>query len=184
MSPMTEIKGTLGEDEWFAQLRARFLEIARRRVGSEAAEDVVQDALKVVSERGEAVLRQSDVDGRTPLAWCMQVLRNTIGNHYQKQRTRRERIQEGEVALDPVDPSPGPIEALESAEALRLIRQSLEEMARVRDHCARYIRSIAKGVSPRQIAAEERLEEAVIYRRVYRCRQKFRDLLRSRGLEI
>ena len=117
-----------------------------------------------------------------PLAWCFQVLRNAIGNHYQRERTRRLRTVEGESLPERPDARPQPLEALESKEAVRMIHEALNELERSAERCAHYLRSIAAGVSLGVLASEDVIEEPVLYRRLYRCRQKLRELLHARGI--
>ena len=52
------ISGQSPLEPWLESLRARLLGVARRRVPQVAAEDLVQDALKVILERG----RRGDYD--------------------------------------------------------------------------------------------------------------------------
>ena len=49
--------------------------------------------------------------------------------------------------------------------------------------CARYLQRLFDGVAPGELARQEGLEEAALYRRVYRCRIKLRTLLARRGVE-
>lgn len=157
--------------EWLQNLRERFLAVATRRVPEDSVEDVVQDALSVVIEKG----------GDQPdLAWSFQVLRNVIGNHYQKTRTRARE-------LHPEDVGPGsaprsPLEALEDREFVDLVEASLGDLSGGDSDCARYLRALLHGGSPASIAEQEQLDAAVLYRRVYRCRGKLRMILRRKGV--
>jgi len=157
--------------QWLEQLRDRFLGVARRRVPEDSVEDLVQDALSVVVAKGE---RKPD------LAWCFQVLRNVIGNHYQKARTRARELHPDDVA--PAAPSPTPLEALEDREFEELVEAGLGELANGGTDCERYLRALLNGGSPAAIAERERLDPAVLYRRIYRCRGKLRSILREKGV--
>jgi DNA-directed RNA polymerase specialized sigma24 family protein len=77
----------VSESLFFSYLNVRFSQIAKRRVRNDDAEDVVQDALRIVAERYGNRAEQV----RT-LAFSLTVLRNVIGNYYQK----RERTDRGQ----------------------------------------------------------------------------------------
>jgi DNA-directed RNA polymerase specialized sigma24 family protein len=181
---MTETQDiALETEEWFEQLRHRFVAVARRRVPAEAVEDVVQEALAVVFEKGIKIPASGPVEGLPPLAWCFQVLRNVLGNFYQKARTRAGTTSDAEVdTLDAADGRPTPLESLQSKEAASLIRDGLRELARIDEVCCRYLQRLLDGLAPADLAAEEDIGAAVLYRRVYRCRGKLRDILESRGV--
>ena len=166
-------------DAWLSDLQRRFVEIARRRVPYEAAEDLAQDAIRIVLEKG---IRPGDgpVDELPPLAWCFQVLRNAVGNFYQKQRTlsRNTDLEHARGLAG----GPTPLESLEQAELVGLVESSLQEMDRAGDACGGYLRELAGGISPSVLAEREGIEAAVLYRRLYRCRAKLREVLERQGV--
>jgi RNA polymerase sigma factor (sigma-70 family) len=169
--------------EWPPGLRRRLLEVARRRVAAEAAEDVVQEALRIIVERGIERAGTLAPDGQPGLAYCFQVLRNVIGNHYQRERTRRRRLAiSPEEGFSAADPAPGPLEALAASEAAEAVVDCLERLALSDAPCAARLRALAEGRAPGELAREERIEEAAFYRRLYRCRLKFRELLLEHGV--
>lgn len=155
----------------FARLRDRFQEIASRRVDASTVEDIVHDALRIVVEKG----------GESPeLSWCFQVLRNVIGNHYRRQRTRSRFVtasDDDEVGV--AGSGPTPLERVESEQVQRLLDEGI---ARLGPPCAGYLAALLRGESPAAIAADASLEPAVFYRRLYRCRRKLREWLESRGV--
>lgn len=164
---------------WLVALRAEFIRIASRRVDDADVEDVAQEAMRVIVEKG--VERDTpSVEGAAPLAWCFQVLRNTIGNYYQRRRTRRRWTEPdtgvaGEVAA---------IESFDSHRTLALVERALEEMRRSDPQCARYLSRLADGERVRDIAGDESLDVPVFSRRLYRCRRKLRDLLTAKGVVV
>ena len=162
-------------------LRARLQAIARRRVAPDAVEDLVQEALRIVVERRLLAPGGGHTEGELRLAACFQVLRNVIGNHYQRERVRRRRLTGEDAAHGVAAEGPTPIEALESEQAVGLVERTLAIMASTDAACARYLRTLAGGVTPRDAARTESLEESAFYRRVYRCRQKLRALLEREG---
>lgn len=172
--------GTDHQDAWLAHLQRRFVEIARRRVPVDAAEDVAQDAMRVVLEKGLRPGEDSPDPELPPLAWCFQVLRNAVGNFYQKQRTlaRNTELDHASGLSD----GPTPLEALEQTELHRLVGEVLQEMDRAGDACGGYLRELAEGNAPADMAARDGIDAAVLYRRLYRCRGKLRTILEQRGV--
>jgi RNA polymerase sigma factor (sigma-70 family) len=164
-------------------LRERFLAIARCRVPADVVEDVVQDAMLVVVRRIDAAERAELIDGLPRLAWCFQVLRNTIGNHYLRTARRG-----GDRSLEHPDEHAGqgstPAEALEAKELRQALTAALAEMRAADGQCARYIGRLLDGSTPAALAAEEGVEQGALYRRMYRCRTKLRDLLARRGIRV
>ena len=123
------------------------------------------------------------VDELMPLAWCFQVLRNTIGNHYQRQRTRQSRTEVDPAAVDRAH-SPRVFESMDSQATLTLVENALDEMARTDTRCAGYLSRLADGARAGDIADDESIARAAFYRRLYRCRQKLRNLLTARGVMV
>ncbi len=176
---MTGAANTNERNRWYESLRQRYLSLARRRVEPDAVEDVVQEALRVVFER-EGIFSRDTEDGLPPLAWCFQVLRNTIGNHYQKRRTR-SREQNIDTAYG-LSHGKTPLEALQESESETLIHALLATLEETDPQCARYLQRLAEGEKPAEVAEREKLRAAVFYRRIYRCRGKLRELMREEGV--
>jgi RNA polymerase sigma factor (sigma-70 family) len=170
--------------DWLGKLRVRFLEIAARRVNESDVEDVVQEAMRIVVEK-----RIGRDDGKIndlpPLAWCFQVLRNAIGNHYRREDTRRRRFSAQTSDGETNGSIPARFaEALDSQETLKMIQDALVEMQNKDKNCGRYLSRLVDNTQPRDVAAEEGLDPAIFYRRLYRCRQKLRGLLLARGVDL
>jgi len=156
--------------------------IASRRVDENDVEDVVQEAMRVISEKG--IDRAAPpVEGVVPLAWCFKVLRNTIGNHYQRQRTRQRWTESDADAVERAQ-NPRVLESLDSENTLSLVEGALDEMARTDPPCAGYLSRLADGARPGDIADDESVERPAFYRRLYRCRQKLRELLTAKGVVV
>jgi RNA polymerase sigma factor (sigma-70 family) len=161
---------------WLDPLRMRLLEIARRRVPEDVADDLVQDAIGIVLERGVPLAIEQGLP-RPSLKWCFMTLRNVIGNWYQK---RRDHLQLEDVRL--VDPSPGPLAALTREERRRRVREALEALRRQSHECATWLWAVANGTRPATVATEAGIEAGAFYRRLYRCRKKLQALLLEKGL--
>jgi RNA polymerase sigma factor (sigma-70 family) len=179
---MKKADGRETEAAWLEKLRKRFVEVATRRVGESDVEDVVQDAMRVVAEKGLGPGAEP-IEGRPPVAWCFQVLRNAVGNHYRREETRQRRLVSSPTAGD-AEPSQRLVEELESVETLRLIEDALDEMRRGDPKCGRYLALLVDGARPQDVAVDEGIEAPVFYRRLYRCRRKLRELLVARGVDL
>lgn len=166
-------------DAWLARLDLRLREIAGRRVAAGAVDDVVQEAMRVIVEKGPAQVESAR--DRPALPWCFQVLRNCIGNHYQRQRLRRH----GDIApLQLAAETPTPLEALEQAQLREGLEAAIDDLDRSPrgGDCARYLRLTLSGLAPAALARREGLGAAVLYRRLYRCRARLRKFLMQRGI--
>jgi RNA polymerase sigma factor (sigma-70 family) len=177
-----EPRDEASNNEWLERLRQRFVNVARRRVSEADVEDVVQDAMGVVLEKG--IDRGAGAVGDLPpLAWCFQVLRNTIGNHYRRERTRRRWVTPDTEGIDrETSTAERPFEALGTDEALRAIEEAIDDVSRESPNCGRYLSRLLDDARPNDVAEEEGLEPSVFYRRLYRCRQKLRLRLQERGI--
>lgn len=162
---------------WFRDLRDRFVSVAARRVERDAVEDLVQDALRIVHEKA-AVGPGTLVDGKPALAWCFQVLRNVIGNHYQRRRSAAATLDDQALTAD----DPTPLDRLEAADRVREVQAALAELERGSRSCGRYLRGVLGGVDPGDLATGDGIEPAVLYRRLYRCREQLRQILAARGV--
>lgn len=158
-------------EAWARELRARFVEITARRVEPAAVEDLVQDAMRIVLEKSAG--------GPARLDWCFQVLRNVIGNHYRRERTRRRHLVHDEARAAAVPVAGHGLESLAAEEAARLIQEGIEATG---PPCDAYLAQLVAGASAASLADTERIEPAILYRRLYRCRQRLRQWLRDRGI--
>jgi len=161
---------------WLVLLRQRFTEIAARRVPGDAVEDIVHDALAIVLAKGPAEARREDL-AEPSLRWSFNVLRNVIGNWYQKRRSH--------VAvdgLDLADSQPDALASLTATERARTIRSAVDELRRDRPDCADWLWSLAQGTKPGTLAAGAELEQAAFYRKIYRCRRLLAEILKKKGV--
>jgi DNA-directed RNA polymerase specialized sigma24 family protein len=161
-------EATVGDGAFFAELRQRFVEVARRRVPEDAVEDLVQEAMAVVFAKGRA-----GSAGAPPLPWCFQVLRNVIGNHYQKRRTRERAV----LPRDERTP-PTPLDAFERGEVDRLLREAIDELGARDPACGDLLRrALDEDARPAAPGAP-----STGYVRAFRCRQKLKAILLRRGV--
>jgi RNA polymerase sigma factor (sigma-70 family) len=173
--------------DWLTAVRREFVRIASRRVNADDVEDVVQEAMRVIAEKGiDRGVRP--LEEEMPLAWCFQVLRHTIGNHYQRERTRHRRLEGDPDAVERAhrsgDAMAASLDAMDALTTLTVIESALREMGRTDSRCARYLSRLGDGERAGSIADAEKIERTAFYRRLYRCRQKLRQILTARGVVV
>jgi DNA-directed RNA polymerase specialized sigma24 family protein len=175
------------QDAWLGGLRARFVEIARGRVHEGAVEDVVQDALAIVFQKAGALGEGRGDAEPPPLPWCFRVLRNVIGNHYQKERTRlraadpASETHAGIAEFTSWRPNPTPVEAIEQHERARLLREAIDELAAEDDFCWKHFQDVLAGGRRRSEETPSEAAVSTVYVRFFRCREKLRRILLRRG---
>jgi DNA-directed RNA polymerase specialized sigma24 family protein len=161
-------------------------------VPASVAEDLAHEALAIIVGRGidqrvgvaGEVVRAATGAGQAsledlPLASCFQVLRNAIGNYYQRRATRERWAVDG--AGETEGGTPTPLELLEEREAVLRIELAIRRVESEDGDCGRYLRKVATGADPGAIANAEGIAPAVFYRRLYRCRARLREILEREG---
>jgi len=164
------------ESQWLAQLRQRFAEIAARRVPEDAVEDLVHDALGIVLAKGPDEA-QGTGQPHPSLRWSFNVLRNVIGNYYQKRR-HHDGLEGGNFP----DDRPDALAALTTDERSRTIREAVDELRQSRPNCAHWLWSIAQGSKAGDLANGAQIEQAAFYRKLYRCRKFLAEILHRKGV--
>ena len=164
------------DSAWLALLRQRFSEITARRVPADAVEDIVQDALGIVLVKGPAEAHRENLT-EPSLRWSFNVLRNVIGNWYQKRR-HHDTVEGLELA----DNQPDALAALTVAERAQTIHAAVDELRRRRPDCAEWLWSMAQGSKAGALAAGAGLETAAFYRIIYRCRRMLAEILQGKGV--
>lgn len=153
------------KDLLFAFLRTRLLVLARFRI-PEAAEDTVHEALLVVHQHlGEC----DTVDSL--LAFSHQVLRNKIGNLYQRRyRRAHDELQEGDAVYFIQD-------QIEHDELERILLNSIERLRERFPVCGEILSSLYGGLEPTEISSNLGISKSKLKTRTFRCRQALRDML-------
>jgi DNA-directed RNA polymerase specialized sigma24 family protein len=180
------------EQELCESLRVRFLLIAKRRVRAEDVEDVAQEALRIVLARYGRRERAGQV-----LTWGLAILRNVIGNYYQRRekQTREEPFDErrhpaGTRGAGPIA-GPG---ADGGNETWNEVLEAIGRLARREPRCAvlfrRILESLDEGGAPGQVSrrAMERMRadfgamsRGALYVALHRCRASLRGILQDMG---
>lgn len=171
----------------FADLRVRFLTIAKRRVRPEHVEDVVQDTLGIV------LAKYGDRPAAAGLlVWSLTVLRNVVGNHYQALRrdsARTTQVEDWQTVPDRalrIDP----VEAAERDPSVDRLEGAIRLLARRHPRCGtiftRILESLAKGGGQRDVSrrayelvrrSEPDLTRNGFYVALHRCRAQLRTLV-------
>lgn len=171
----------------FDVLRVRFLDLAKRRVQPDHAEDVVQEALGVVLRK----YRDLPPD-RGILVWSLTVLRNVIGNHYQSRRRDGEQTTQVDdwhaVAEARVDANP--LDQLAADQAAARLEDAIGRLSRTSPRCglifAKLLAAVDRGGSPREVSTRALvlvqqelpdLNRNSFYVSLHRCRAQLRAVL-------
>ncbi len=188
LSTIARAGDSQAESALFGTLRVRFLEIAKRRVRKDDAEDVVQDALRI------AHMRYTQREIRSGmLSWSLVVLRNVIGNYYQK----RGRLDRGETFDDRLHGSlgtgrMGADEDLVAREATRAVLEAAARLGRREPRCGSFFRHVLEslgeggdageitGRAMAQLRADfPGMSRGSLYVAIHRCRNRLREILRQ-----
>jgi DNA-directed RNA polymerase specialized sigma24 family protein len=180
------------ETALFEGLRARLLRVAKQRVREDDAPDVVQDALRIVLLKFRA---RGDQPGILP--WSLTVLRNVIGNYYQKADHRKEWIslehtpseflaRAGEVAARETDPGDDRAQRL----LVKRLAVAIRDLSDRHPRCGAIFRAILAsldaGGNPREISSRaletiqqeySDLTRGLFYVALHRCRANLRQIL-------
>jgi DNA-directed RNA polymerase specialized sigma24 family protein len=176
------------EERLFAELRVRFAAVAKRRVRPEELEDVVQETLRVVLTRHAGRPRESGI-----LPWSYAVLRNVIGNCYQRRRRGVIHLPPGgetpaELRIAPGAAGEDPLEELDRSQVVRALDRALAVLGRQHPRCAvlfqAILRALVEGGGSRSVStralvlAREALPDlssTSFYVALHRCRARLRE---------
>jgi len=169
-------------------LRVRFVPIAKRRVRDDDAQDVVQEALRIVHAKYARRERAGPV-----LTWGMVILRHVIGNYYQRREKRAleepfdERRWPGGGAGWEAPGLPG---TGVEGETWHEVLEAISRLARKEPRCAalfrRILESLDEGGTPSEVShrAMERMRadfgemsRGSLYVALHRCRANLRAIL-------
>jgi DNA-directed RNA polymerase specialized sigma24 family protein len=180
------------EASLFSSLRVRFLDIAKRRVRKDDLEDVVQEALGIIHTK-----HQAREPRRGMLLWSFAVLRNVIGNYYQK-RARRDRGEAFDERFhvdagpdrEPQVPTPSG-----TSDCIDELMAALTRLAQRDPRCAIFFRRILESldeggtsgeISRRALRKVGReiggISRNALYVALHRCRAKLRAIVREMQL--
>lgn len=173
------------QSQLFADLRVRFLSLAKRRVHEDHTEDVVQETLRIVFHRYGEIEQGTGI-----LVWGLTVLRNVIGNHYQTRARERERL----VFVDELPPDAATNEDMLGATILAdtkaILLASISELSRRFPRCAQIFHGLLDGMerggSPNQVSSYAlqavqnkypKMTRGTFYTTLHRCRANLRTIM-------
>jgi len=151
-------------------------------VRDEDAEDLVQEAMQIVHARLQAGELTDGV-----LVWSLAVLRNRIGNYYQRRARRagEEPFEEGRHAS-----GGSPLAEMLEAEMKEQVLVAVEVLAERHPRCGllfrRILESLSLGGSPGEVTRRalgklrddlQGLSSGALYVALHRCRGRLRTIL-------
>lgn len=176
------------ETALFAELRVRFLMLAKRRVRPDHAEDVVQEALGIVLRKYRRLPPERGI-----LVWSLTILRNVVGNYYQgrhRDAGQTVRVADWRHTVETRGAAADPFDRVAAAEDIARLETAIAELARAAPRCgvvfACLLRSIEQGGAPREVSARALamvqaelpdLTRNAFYVSLHRCRARLRAIL-------
>jgi len=184
------------EEILFLSLRVRFLTIAKSRVQEEDAEDVVQETLRIVHAK-----YGSRSEGAGILIWGLAILRNVIGNYYQKRKrdsTRMIAVEDSKAVVAGADEAGARTDGTGDplGESSRTVDEITEAITRLTDRYPRcgaifrgIIESLAQGGGRQEVSqramkvvldADPKMTRGGFYVALHRCRFHLRQILEAK----
>ena len=158
-------------EEIFYFLRARFLSLAKLRVLEEDAQEVVQETMIVVEKHLSEFETVENL-----LAFTNAVMRNKIGNFYQKRDRRKVYEAQENNIPDPIYYMDGELEA---AELERLVWKAVDQLCQKNPRCREILVGLCQGLSASDLSEKFQVSRSNIDSRVFRCRQALRKILKE-----
>jgi len=162
------------EQQLFSHLLVRFTLLAKRRVGTEDARDIAQDACLTVLQKMRAGEAPDHFD-----AWSYSILRMRIGNYYQKNRVR-QRVLPDEVALRQVEQMAS---VGANPEQLRHLLSCVRKIIVKFPRYARVLNLVHQGYTTAEICRRLNIKPGNLYVVLNRGRRMLSDCLNAGGAE-
>jgi RNA polymerase sigma factor (sigma-70 family) len=179
------------KNAFFFQLRQLYLERATSRLAryrafknrqelEKDAQDLVQDFLETVWEKWEEV--KSQENGHF-IGWANTVLYNLTGAYVRGDRRRREKfVLIEDSAPDVPDPD---FHGEELMEEDRLGERLPEMIKKLSKMCQEILQLFLEGLERKQVlAAFPFMPRNTLYKRLFDCRKKLKELLIESGFEL
>ncbi len=162
------------------KLREIFTALAKRRIrNGDDAEEIVQDALLTIVEK-----HADQAFEKGFMQWAYGVLRNKIGNYYQKRDRRAQHsrgVEDVDLRVRP-DDSPSPLEQLRESELRSRIQTA---WSRLGEHCRKLLWMLYRGYPREEIfRAFPEYDFKVVNTKIFRCRNYLKRLLRKEGYHL
>ncbi len=158
----------------------RYRAFKNRQELEKDAQDLVQDFLETVWEKWEEV--KSQENGRF-IGWANTVLYNLVGTYVRGDRRRREKfVLTDDSASDIPDPDFHHKEFLEQG---RLVERLPEMIKKLSKMCQDILSLFLEGSERKEVlAAFPYMPRNRLYKRLFDCREKLKELLIASGFEL
>lgn len=154
-------------EKFFSRMRERFLSVAKKRIVGASCEDVVQEAMMILMRKIDEVRGEKHL-----LPFAFQILRNCLGNYYQKTRRERQVIDfNADVSTATRD------EPTRNDEWAELVSRAMQHLERDHAKCAGLIRAVLRSAPVSELKQLLNTDEANVYRTLYRCRMRLKTIL-------
>lgn len=158
------------EAELMEYLSVRFTFLAKQRVRGNDANDIAQEACLTVLQK-----YRKDAPQDHPEAWAYTVLRNKIGNYYQKTAGRPTE------SFDTAGTNDGPRMSAPTVdpEAIRKLRSCLRKLVRAHPRYARVLNLAYQGYTSTEISRRLGIRTSNFYMMLNRARNMLRQCLKG-----
>ena len=139
--------------------------MAKKRIRGVAYEDAVQETLIIVKAKLPELENEKNV-----LPFVFQILRNCIGNYYQKVRTEQKYI----------DFSADMSHALrfdENQDWFQILSKAISHLRSDNVRCADLLEAVMRSAEIEELKKLLNLDEANVYRTLYRCRNRLKEII-------
>lgn len=158
------------EAELIEYLSVRFAYLAKRRVRGEDAIDIAQEACLTVLQK-----YREDAPRDHPEAWAYTILRNKIGNYYQKTAGRPTESFDTTGA----DGGAGMSAPTVDPEAIRKLRSCLRKLVRAHPRYARVLNLAYQGYTSNEISRRLGIRTSNFYMMLNRGRSRLRQCMKG-----
>ncbi len=157
------------EDKIFQYLFVRFCYLAKQRVGEGACEDIAQEACLTVLEKYHSLAASVEFE-----AWAYKVLRNKIGNYYQKLTSEANYIVVDDKTVEYAHPK-------DANPRLRVrILDCLKNVYKVNPRYHRILQLVSEGYKTDEICRELNVNPNNLYVLLNRSRKLLKDCLKHK----
>lgn len=155
----------LGSEKFFESIRLRMIAVARKRIQGDASQDVVQEAMMILNSKLDQVKDEKEV-----LPFAFQILRNCIGNYYNKVR-REQRIIEFSDSAEQA----GIVD--ENSDWLEILTKAISHLRVDSPRCAQLFEALLGSAEIEDLRKLLDLTADNVYRTLYRCRNRLKKIL-------
>ena len=153
------------EEVFFTNVRERIAVVARKRIQGAAYEDVVQETLIILKAKLPELQAKENL-----MPFVFQILRNCIGNYYQKVKTEQKYIDFSADASDAVRLD-------ENQDWSQILNKAIAHLKKEHERCAKLLEAVMQSAEIQELKSLLNLDEANVYRTLYRCRNRLKEII-------